>query len=1579
MLEAALEAAKGRLAEQHGRLETEQRSLAEAEATVRPAQDTVVRLKGDCDRLNRERAGLARELEALKLPDLTCLEEAAEPHGAEDARSAQMAWRSMRGFEAKQTELAAMVEQLERKMDEEASEVERYKRHVAHYHKFLLEWTEHAHKAEAELKNYQRTMDKRMEEAHKQCPEDPNDERPQEEIKREMTGLRHQITLHEQNHRPQRVVAEEFARAKADLDLASVTLQSFKETFHLLAEALTDRQTKWVDLRARIFRDFIQGFAIQMQHRNMVGTMNVDHNAGTLDPRRAGALGGERSFTTSCLLMALWNLMQCPFRLVDESVPQWAGGVPVRSMHAGVDIPHGTLWLCRFDVFCDETTRRTSSKLLLEQAKSKRTQFIMITPLDVSDWASDPDIKFDNLPSDPGRMDKNSIEYNIAWELEMWKSSEKARWQENLLRERDILVERLTSVWAATKQDQEKTIQKKEEEIARLNQAINKEVAEVETKEKQAVIEKKQLDLERSRMDDEYKMRETETKQLVEQMQAELTRSREIAQLKCSEVEQTVAGQRSTLAYLRTDPEVALKVGVAQATAKIEELKKNVASAEAARDTTQAQRDNVLAKIEANRQLHEEHLRLLLEAERTRLAEIQANLAAQQHKQDQERLMKQQAEEQRLLALQRQQAALAAAAQCAVSIPVPAMEAEKARLQGEVDSLMATGLYTESDRLVAEIRRRCEALGVQTKGLLFGYFHLLQQKQRDKERKMPASQSAFPPNGLIATAGTVSILPPSTSSGGTQNNMTSPKPSLDELLVSLHNNLALLSKVVATPRLDAALTEALLNLSSLSTMLSSPDQKQLVDDLFSLLLQLGTQQHATHTLARFPPSSTPRSRIVSVESENILTLLFRIYEQLQCSFVPTLPESVFLAAIVASVSRTHASFRGCRHPQLMAAKMDAFVKASPHLVFIDLSCCGLSTTEDGLLPNFRVVTRALARLPQLRVLLLEGNDIDDAGAAELLAVLRGAPPRPADERSTPAGATAWPNLHLLGLKGNPISGPVLLQLEEQLIVRAHLPTARVLAAPAAQSPSGGSPKSFVATPQPPPEFPSWIQRLLAFRVPFPAASPTAASFSSLARLPSTAASAASSSPQPTPPPSPSPAPRRFRVLTLDGGGVRGLIEIEILLSFEEALRRRAGDMSLTINHLFDLVCGTSTGGLLASAIQSGIPLTEIKAFYLRFPQLVFARKSYVQRALWGYAYSTKALRDAIRLALPGADQTILAESPLPAAPGARSTGPRPVMLVTTDFLTGNPITLCNYASPMAPPALTLLPDAICATAAAPTFFPQALLDLPQAVAPWVAPANGPALSATASDSAVPPSSTCTSPADSSPSLPPSAPGSAPAPLEAIGGPETADPPAATPPLSGSTPAPSPPTILNLADASPMTAEATPVATSPSAAAPKMDGPGDRVRVRCVDGGMGWNNPAELVYLQLTAPPNRPAPDSLALVSLGTGASRPSHSEIGPQSSAFGVWWKDLASFVVNAITASDRSHRVAETGFAMLQCPYYRLNPAQGTVPGSPLFGKWFTDVALDETSPSILSAMASDVHAWMMGVDLNPILDALL
>jgi len=81
-----------------------------------------------------------------------------------------------------------------------------------------------------------------------------------------------------------------------------------------------------------------------------------------------------------------------------------------------------------------------------------------------------------------------------------------------------------------------------------------------------------------------------------------------------------------------------------------------------------------------------------------------------------------------------------------------------------------------------------------------------------------------------------------------------------------------------------------------------------------------------------------------------------------------------------------------------------------------------------------------------------------------------------------------------------------------------------------------------------------------------------------------------------------------RILSLDGGGVRGIITIAFLERIEAVLKERSGRGSeFRLSDYFDLVGGTSVGSILATLIALGYPVAEIKKIFREWCPSIFHR------------------------------------------------------------------------------------------------------------------------------------------------------------------------------------------------------------------------------------------------------------------------------------------------------------------------------------------------------------------------------------
>ncbi len=86
-----------------------------------------------------------------------------------------------------------------------------------------------------------------------------------------------------------------------------------------------------------------------------------------------------------------------------------------------------------------------------------------------------------------------------------------------------------------------------------------------------------------------------------------------------------------------------------------------------------------------------------------------------------------------------------------------------------------------------------------------------------------------------------------------------------------------------------------------------------------------------------------------------------------------------------------------------------------------------------------------------------------------------------------------------------------------------------------------------------------------------------------------------------------PAEGPKRILSLDGGGLRGVMSIQVLKKIEKLLQLRFGDCDMLLCDYFDLIAGTSTGAILAAGLSKGMTVREIEEHYRNLGDKVFKR------------------------------------------------------------------------------------------------------------------------------------------------------------------------------------------------------------------------------------------------------------------------------------------------------------------------------------------------------------------------------------
>ena len=109
---------------------------------------------------------------------------------------------------------------------------------------------------------------------------------------------------------------------------------------------------------------------------------------------------------------------------------------------------------------------------------------------------------------------------------------------------------------------------------------------------------------------------------------------------------------------------------------------------------------------------------------------------------------------------------------------------------------------------------------------------------------------------------------------------------------------------------------------------------------------------------------------------------------------------------------------------------------------------------------------------------------------------------------------------------------------------------------------------------------------------------------------------------------PSAGTGKFRILSLDGGGIKGAYTASVLATLEEETGCRA------VDH-FDLIAGTSTGGILAIGLGLGFSARDLCDFYVNrgpsiFPSTGRKRRWGWLRQLLGPKHDHEVLRAALR-------------------------------------------------------------------------------------------------------------------------------------------------------------------------------------------------------------------------------------------------------------------------------------------------------------------------------------------------------------
>lgn len=175
-----------------------------------------------------------------------------------------------------------------------------------------------------------------------------------------------------------------------------------------------------------------------------------------------------------------------------------------------------------------------------------------------------------------------------------------------------------------------------------------------------------------------------------------------------------------------------------------------------------------------------------------------------------------------------------------------------------------------------------------------------------------------------------------------------------------------------------------------------------------------------------------------------------------------------------------------------------------------------------------------------------------------------------------------------------------------------------------------------------------------------------------------------------------------RILSIDGGGIKGVLAAEFLATVEEATNRRIADH-------FDLVAGTSTGGIIAIGLGLGMTAREIVNFYVDHGPSIFEQVREEKAGSWLSRFamrSTGAARNMQQVFWPKYDPAKL-RSALESVIGQRVLGDSRLRLVIPAYHADKEdlyVFKTRHHERLRVDWKETMVDVALATAAAPTYF-----------------------------------------------------------------------------------------------------------------------------------------------------------------------------------------------------------------------------------------------------------------------------------
>lgn len=166
----------------------------------------------------------------------------------------------------------------------------------------------------------------------------------------------------------------------------------------------------------------------------------------------------------------------------------------------------------------------------------------------------------------------------------------------------------------------------------------------------------------------------------------------------------------------------------------------------------------------------------------------------------------------------------------------------------------------------------------------------------------------------------------------------------------------------------------------------------------------------------------------------------------------------------------------------------------------------------------------------------------------------------------------------------------------------------------------------------------------------------------------------------------------FRILSIDGGGIRGVYPAHVLQCVEERLR-------IDLFDTFDMIAGTSTGSIIAAGVATSVPAADMVAMYKEHGTEIFRKKRFF--------FPIKKYKNIVQPMFHSVYESQYLENVLTGEFKDKRLGDikKPLLLPSTDIGNGCVHVLkSGYSKDFTRDNTVMVKDAVLASCSAPTYF-----------------------------------------------------------------------------------------------------------------------------------------------------------------------------------------------------------------------------------------------------------------------------------